>query len=94
MQKDYLDARSAQYLARQIEAYWKARGQHVRTEVLTSTATGDQNGRGVYGSVWVVRSNMVNGYPPDSPLEPVHMAASLPRKTAPQSRPSHPLMRS
>jgi hypothetical protein len=57
--RDWLKAGAAQDLAQQITDYWAAQGKTVTTKI---EGYGPINERGTH-SVFVVRSNMINGMP-------------------------------
>ena len=58
--RDTLSREGAYALAERIAAYWRAKGDRKLEVQVVATATGTDG----VGQVFVVRSNMVRGYPP------------------------------
>jgi hypothetical protein len=81
--RDWLTVLGAEDLARRIERYWKQRGRTVSVRSFHNHETG--NGAcHVNGTVSVVRSNMIGGWPPKDSTAPIHMGY----RPAPRRAPS------
>ena len=79
--RDWLTVDGSADLARRIERYWKARGRKVTVRSLPNYETG--NGAcHVNGTVSVVRSNMIGGWPPKDCAAPVHLGQAMPARRA------------
>jgi hypothetical protein len=64
-QRDLCSKDGAQWLAREIEHYWRQRGSKA-IEVWSEPGPRSwKNESGCHGARYDVRSNMVNGFPPD-----------------------------
>lgn len=61
--RDWCTLEQALYLAKLIEGYWKAKGRQIKTEVISTVAEGI-GGVKCSGTVYSIRSNMVDGLPP------------------------------
>lgn len=81
----------SEILAQRIRGYWAARGYEVRTAVHTLVELGDVQPS--VGTVWCVRSNMENGFPPrdkNAPIVSRYGSVPVPVENKPAV---HPLVR-
>lgn len=65
-------------LARRIQNFWAVRGKKVEVGVFSSSETGE--GAAGMGTIYAVRSNMVNGQPPRDPDAPIVITPSAKAK--------------
>ena len=64
----------SEHLAMRIRNYWAVRGYTIQTEVYGLADLGEKYPDGAH--VYSIRSNMVGGYPPRDPNEPVKATVS------------------
>ena len=65
-------------LAARIQNYWAVRGYKIDVGVYSSSQTGE--GAAGMGTIYAVRSNMVNGQPPRDPASPIVITPSTKAK--------------
>ena len=71
-QKEHSTEAAAKALAASMERYWAARGRAIRTHVATTAEFGEfGSDASAGGPLYVIRSNMVNGWPPADPNHPI-----------------------